>query len=153
MPDPSHICNPHHSSWQCCILNPQNEPTSSWILVRFISVEPQWELQLSYDLIQFNYPELAQTPQAKGLVPQNASTSDSTHKFRQPVLLTNWWSSCGGRVPINPSSGLIICWKASRTQGNTIYAYWFIIKDIKVIKRKSQKKRNIGRTSEKPWTQ
>ena len=22
MPDPSHICNPHHSSWQCRILNP-----------------------------------------------------------------------------------------------------------------------------------
>ena len=48
MPDPSHIFDLHHSSWQCWILNPVSgagiEPTSSWILVRFVSTEPWWKL-------------------------------------------------------------------------------------------------------------
>ena len=26
MPDPSQICDPHHSSWQYCVLNPLSEP-------------------------------------------------------------------------------------------------------------------------------
>ena len=43
--DPSHICDPRHSSWQCQILNPLIEPASSWMLVRFVSAEPQRELQ------------------------------------------------------------------------------------------------------------
>ena len=46
--DPSHICGLHNSSWQHWSLThwvrPGIEPTSSWILVRFIIVEPQWEL-------------------------------------------------------------------------------------------------------------
>ena len=53
MPQPQqyeiHICNLHQSSWQCCFLNPLREagikPASLWMLVRFISTEPQWELQ------------------------------------------------------------------------------------------------------------
>ena len=34
-----------HSSQQHWILNPRPgiQPTSSWILVRFVSTEPQWE--------------------------------------------------------------------------------------------------------------
>ena len=47
--DPSSICDPYHRSWQCRIpdpLRPGIEPTSSWILVRFISTEPHWELLL-----------------------------------------------------------------------------------------------------------
>ena len=49
MQDPSHICDLHHSSRQCRILNPLNkssgiEPTSSWMVVRFVTTEPQWEL-------------------------------------------------------------------------------------------------------------
>ena len=48
MSDLSHIYDLHRSSWQCQILNPLSEaaiePASSWILVRFISAEPQWEL-------------------------------------------------------------------------------------------------------------
>ena len=48
MPDLRHICNLHHSSGQCQILNPLSkariEPTSSWILVKFVSTEPLWEL-------------------------------------------------------------------------------------------------------------
>ena len=41
--DPSRVCNLYHSSW---ILNPlsEAEPESSWILVGFISTEPQWDL-------------------------------------------------------------------------------------------------------------
>ena len=48
MRDPSCICNLHHSSGQCQILNPLSEarvePTSSWILVRFVTTEPGQEL-------------------------------------------------------------------------------------------------------------
>ena len=40
MPDPSHIWDPYHSFWQCWILNPPSR-ASSWILVRFITAEPQ----------------------------------------------------------------------------------------------------------------
>ena len=42
-PDPSHICNLHHSLRHPLILNPRSEardhiePTSSWILVRFVT--------------------------------------------------------------------------------------------------------------------
>ena len=47
-PDPSHICNLHHSSQQCRIFNPLREagiePESSWTLGGFITTEPQWEL-------------------------------------------------------------------------------------------------------------
>ena len=46
--DPSCICNLHHGSRQRWILNPSSgarDPTeSSWILVRFPTTEPQWEL-------------------------------------------------------------------------------------------------------------
>lgn len=45
---PIWVCDLHHSSWQCPILNllreARDEPASSWMLVRFISNEPQWEL-------------------------------------------------------------------------------------------------------------
>ena len=50
MPDPSHICDSHHSPWQHWILNPLKfpgpgtKPVSSWILVGFVTAEPQWEL-------------------------------------------------------------------------------------------------------------
>ena len=48
MPDPSRICDLHHSSQQCQILNPLSrpgiKPTSSWFLVGFISAAPQREL-------------------------------------------------------------------------------------------------------------
>ena len=43
--DPSHICDLHHSSWQCQIVNPLSkardlEPATSWFLVRFASTVP-----------------------------------------------------------------------------------------------------------------
>ena len=48
MQDLSCICNLHHSSWQCRILNllnmPGIEPAFSWILVTFFTAELQLEL-------------------------------------------------------------------------------------------------------------
>ena len=47
-PDPSCVCDLHHSSWQHLIpdplIEPGIEPASSWILVEFVSLAPQWEL-------------------------------------------------------------------------------------------------------------
>ena len=49
-PDLSHLCNPHHSSQQCQILNLLNRPgiesVSSWMLIRFISAKPRQELHI-----------------------------------------------------------------------------------------------------------
>ena len=49
MQDPSHVCGLHHSSRQCRILNPLKEARNRThilqILVRFITIEPQQELQ------------------------------------------------------------------------------------------------------------
>ena len=43
--DMSHICDLHCSSHQCPILNPLSKAGDrTWILVGFISAEPQWEL-------------------------------------------------------------------------------------------------------------
>ena len=48
MPDPSHICDLHHSSQQHRIPDPLSEARDRtlilMILVRYISTEPQWEL-------------------------------------------------------------------------------------------------------------
>ena len=45
--DLSHICDLHHSSWQCGSLNhsvgPGVKPTSSWIPVRLVTAGPQWK--------------------------------------------------------------------------------------------------------------
>ena len=50
-PEVSCVCNLHCSSQQCWILNqlsgPGIKPTSSWILVGFVTVEPHWELPTS----------------------------------------------------------------------------------------------------------
>ena len=44
----SRVCDLRHSSWQRQILNPLGgagiKYVSSWILVRFITTKPQWEL-------------------------------------------------------------------------------------------------------------
>ena len=49
MPDPSHICDLHHSSWQHQILSPLREagidPGTSRFLVGFVSPAPWWELR------------------------------------------------------------------------------------------------------------
>ena len=44
MQDLSHVCNLHHSSWKCRILNPLSEVATSWLLVRFVSAVPRQEL-------------------------------------------------------------------------------------------------------------
>ena len=50
-PDPSRVCDLHHSSWQHQLLNPLSkagiEPASSWLIVVFVSVAPQWELHVT----------------------------------------------------------------------------------------------------------
>ena len=50
-PDLSLICDLHQRSWQSWILNPLSEAGDqtcvSWILLRFISAEPRWELLCS----------------------------------------------------------------------------------------------------------
>ena len=48
-PDPSHLCDLHHSSWQLGILNPLSEArnwtrNSSWFLGGFVSAVPRREL-------------------------------------------------------------------------------------------------------------
>ena len=56
-PDPSHVCDPHHSLQQCQILihwaRPGIEPTSSWRRVGFISTAPRWELPENISLFSF----------------------------------------------------------------------------------------------------
>ena len=53
-PDPSLICNLYPSSRQRRILNPLSEAgiklESPWILVRFLTAEPQWERQALFSL-------------------------------------------------------------------------------------------------------
>ena len=49
--NPGHMCNQHHSSLQQWILfyplsKARVEPTSSWVLVGFVTAEPQQELLL-----------------------------------------------------------------------------------------------------------
>ena len=55
IPDLSCICNLNHSSWQCQIPNLLSEggiePTSSGMVVRFVSTAPQWELWDFYLLL------------------------------------------------------------------------------------------------------
>ena len=50
--DPSRVCNLHHGSWQCQILNPLRpgiEPTTSWFLVGFVSAAPRREFHLIFE--------------------------------------------------------------------------------------------------------
>ena len=59
MQELSRICDLHHSSREHRILDPLRiEPASSWILVGFISTEPQWELQpaVSNEWEEFHVP-------------------------------------------------------------------------------------------------
>ena len=59
MPDPSHVCGLHNSSQKRQILNPLSEARDQtrilWILVRFVSAVPQWELLFSHFVLENNY--------------------------------------------------------------------------------------------------
>ena len=44
--DLSHVCNLHHSSWQCWVLNPLNETRNRTLILMDTSPEPQQELPL-----------------------------------------------------------------------------------------------------------
>ena len=54
IPDPSHVCNLHLSSWQHQIHNPLSkarDPTGVlMIVVRFVTTEPQGEFLISFNL-------------------------------------------------------------------------------------------------------
>ena len=69
MPDPSCICDLHHSSRQHRILNPRSEARDgtylySWILIGFFTAEPQWDhlslLSISL-LLNFSHCSLSMT--------------------------------------------------------------------------------------------
>ena len=65
MQDPSYLCDLHHSSGNAGSLThwarPGIKPVSSWILARFVSAEPQWELRSSVLLkIILGVPDVAQ---------------------------------------------------------------------------------------------
>ena len=53
------ICNLHHGSQQCWIPNPLSKARdwteSSWMLVRLVSTEPQWELPVCWEFLNFYY--------------------------------------------------------------------------------------------------
>ena len=50
--DPNHICNLHHSSQQHWIISPLSEARDrtqvSWMLVRFVTAVPPWELLIFF---------------------------------------------------------------------------------------------------------
>ena len=55
----SSVCDLHHSSWKCRILNPLNEARDRtcflWMLVRFVSAEPRWECHILSQLLHLLY--------------------------------------------------------------------------------------------------
>ena len=63
MQDLSQIYHLRYGSWQCQILNPLSEArdrtTFSWILVRFVTTEPSWELlaEVSDDMVVSGFQE------------------------------------------------------------------------------------------------
>ena len=50
MQDSSHVWDLHHISWQLWILNALSEAKTSWILVRFFSIEPRQEFRIFFTL-------------------------------------------------------------------------------------------------------
>ena len=91
--DQSCVCNLYHNSWQCWILNPLSQgigPTFSWILVRFISAEPQRELQIcpffdwvvgSFDIELYEF----------------AGTGKSLASVKSSLVLSCWLLNCRGQ--------------------------------------------------------
>jgi len=63
-PVPSHVCNLHHSSWQCWILNPQSEARDGTHILMdtslFILAEPQRELP-GFRIFNRKHTELQKT--------------------------------------------------------------------------------------------
>ena len=44
--DPGHVCDLHHSSWQCQVVNPLSQVrdgTCVLVVIRFVSAEPRWD--------------------------------------------------------------------------------------------------------------
>ena len=70
------VCDLHHNSWQHQILKarPGIEPESSWILLGFITTEPQWE---------YPHPNFCFTEEEKEV----------------PIRLKSWFTLEGGPEP------------------------------------------------------
>ena len=110
--DPSPVCDLYHSSWQCRILNPLSEPgikpASSWILVGFVTTEPQWKL-LIIDTLTKPFPILAFTSAEINFSPTGYFTRIKfkwlCNWYQMPEILlyisralnikqwTRWWKS------------------------------------------------------------
>ena len=86
--DPSYVCDLHCSSQQCWILNPLSrfEPTSSWILVRFISAEPHWEL-LEHNILKIS----SCWRQEKNFLPPNRHTAFQAFNKLLPWLCKRYF--------------------------------------------------------------
>ena len=110
MPDPNHFCDLSLSSKQRCILNPlskaRDQSTSSWILVRFIFIELQWDLHCgtwfflfiigsSLPILFFFYFSFLASPQHMELLGEG---SDPSHSF-------DLHHCCGIAQSFNP-----LCW-------------------------------------------
>ena len=92
MRDSSHICDLHHSSWQHWILihwaGPEIEPTYLWVLVGFVTTEPQRELLMMYVLTGIRWIKNAPESGHRGNLPQhNKGHVQQTHSQHH----TQWW--------------------------------------------------------------
>ena len=89
MPDLNCMCDLHHSSWQHQILKPLSkagiEPTSSWMLIRFVSTESRRELPKQLFLLEVFLGGTAEQPLIAPVQP--------THS-RIQVRIQHWGLCC-----------------------------------------------------------
>ena len=92
-PDPSCVCELHHSSWQHHPLThgvrPGIEPTSSWIRVRFFTTEPQQEFPNSYPFIKTSLVGAPRGNLGKTLSHHPGPSRGSSSSCLKDILLTS----------------------------------------------------------------
>ena len=118
--DQSHVCNLHHSSRQDHWARPGIKPAFSWILVRFVTTEPQWELWVylssigiilysksSHNVIQhinrlkgkrYNFCMCKKKKKKKKKNPKTTTHSVKSTPIYNLKLKTYWSSYCGSVV-------------------------------------------------------
>ena len=107
MPDPSRVCNLHHSSWQCRILNP---PSKARNRTRKLMVPSQIRQPLRHDrnspphtfltllLTLLLLPQLFPSPialRARALLEINSVSGATSHKFSLPIKHEPGYSRAG----------------------------------------------------------
>ena len=111
--DPSSICDLYHSSWQRHIPDPLREariePTSSWILVWFLSTAPQWEL--------YALNLLVSTPAAQSL--------------SSPHLILTLLVSCCLSTHLSPSFGWSVPMRINYLHSNSQFPYLLMPMTVK----------------------